>query len=171
MILKKEGAGEEVKNGIVHENERELRMVQGNEYIYHIQRKLVLKFPLSSKSLVKSHENEGADVVKYTDLGFFRKCQPDRECNETDDISSGGTVNSRVYGQELMIQEEQLSSADSVLPVTTTPSTRQLKPTQTLPQFFQTLAQLNPQIHSTKEIKGFGGPHVDFVSSSEDNKC
>ncbi|KAK1354176.1 DNA mismatch repair protein PMS1 [Heracleum sosnowskyi] len=73
-----------------------------------------------SKSLVNFHENEGADVVKNTDFGSSKKCQPDRACNETDYISSGGTVNSRVYGQELMIQEEQLSSADSVLPVTTT---------------------------------------------------
>ncbi|KAK1357678.1 DNA mismatch repair protein PMS1-like [Heracleum sosnowskyi] len=73
-----------------------------------------------SKSLVKSHKNEGADVVKNTDLGSSKKFQPDRACNETDDISSSGTMNSRVYGQELMIQEEQLSSADSVLPVTTT---------------------------------------------------
>lgn len=76
--------------------------------------------PRISTFFFKSHENEGADVVKNTDLGSSKKCQPDKACNETDDISSGGTVNSRVYGQELMIQEEQLSSADSVLPVTTT---------------------------------------------------
>ncbi|XP_074355180.1 DNA mismatch repair protein PMS1 [Apium graveolens] len=73
-----------------------------------------------STSLVKSHENEGANMVKITDLGSSEKCQSDGACNETDDISSCGTVNSRVYGQDLMIQEQQLSSADSKLPVTTT---------------------------------------------------
>lgn len=48
-----------------------------------------------SKSLVKSHDNEGADVVKNTDLGSSKKCQPDRACNETNHISSIGTMNSR----------------------------------------------------------------------------
>lgn len=52
-----------------------------------------------SKSPVKSYENEGADVVKNTDLGSSKNCQPDRACNEKDEISSGGTVNSRIYGQ------------------------------------------------------------------------
>ncbi|XP_017237716.2 DNA mismatch repair protein PMS1 isoform X2 [Daucus carota subsp. sativus] len=75
---------------------------------------------LLSKSMVESNENEGANVVKNIGLGPSRKCGPERVCNETDEKSSGGTGNNRVYGQELVIQEEHLPLADSVLPVTTT---------------------------------------------------
>lgn len=55
-----------------------------------------------SKSLVKSHENDGAGLVKNTDLGSFKKCVPDRACDRTDDISSSSTMNNRVYGQVSM---------------------------------------------------------------------